>query len=98
MHPCPRLLHGEVLVIDENSPLDGGDAFQRKFYAPGFGTIEVEAINDPEAEMLELVAIKRLSGPELAASRAESLRLEATAYLLSAAYSQSPPMEQLPVR
>ena len=88
----------DVVVIDENSPLDGGNAFQRKFYAPGFGTIRVEAINDPEVETLELVAVNRLSQAELAAVRADSLRLEATAYLLSAAYSQSPPMEQLPAR
>jgi hypothetical protein len=85
----------DVLVVDENSPLDAGAAIQRKHYAPGFGVIKVEAINDPEVETLELVQVSRLSPAALADIRAEARRLEATAYILSLEYGQSSPMEQL---
>jgi hypothetical protein len=37
-----------VLVVDEWSPIETGH--QRKYYAPGVGSVQVGAVDDPEGE------------------------------------------------
>jgi hypothetical protein len=54
-----------VLTTHERSPLDPGNAIQVKDHAPGVGIVRIGAINDPEAETLELVSIDQLSASEL---------------------------------
>lgn len=85
----------DVIVIDENSPLSRG--VQRKFYAPDTGNIKVEAVEDPEAETLELLSVQRLDVGALTAARARALALEVNAYKVSPAYRTTPPMGPLPV-
>jgi hypothetical protein len=55
----------DVLTTHERSPLDPGNAIQVKDHAPGVGIVRIGAINDPEAETLELVSIDQLSNSEL---------------------------------
>jgi hypothetical protein len=55
----------DVLTTHERSPLDPGNAIQVKDHAPGVGIVRIGAINDPEAETLELVSIDQLSKSEL---------------------------------
>jgi hypothetical protein len=85
---------GDSIIIDENSPLESGIAIQRKYYAPNFGLIKVEAINDPEAETLERTATLLLGADAMNEVRAKALLLEESAYRLSVAYQQTAPIEQ----
>ena len=43
-----------VLITDERSPLEPESGHQRKYYAPGVGTVRVGAVDDPEGETLVL--------------------------------------------
>lgn len=69
-----------VLVTDEWSPLEPGSGHQRKYYAPGMGIVRVTAVEDPEAETLELINVFQLGPEVLAEARTEALRLDARAY------------------
>jgi hypothetical protein len=71
----------DVLVVDEFNP-DEPDAFQLKYYAPGFGNVRVgwRGSKDTAKETLVLTKIAALSAKELARVRAEALKLEASAY------------------
>jgi hypothetical protein len=86
--------YGEAVVINENSPLDSGNAIQQKSYAPNVGLVKVDAIADPEAETLELVSVQRLGAEALAEVNFRALLLEESAYRLSPAYQQTGPIEQ----
>ncbi|HET7073020.1 MAG TPA: hypothetical protein VFI55_02925, partial [Mycobacterium sp.] len=62
-HTCaPTGCYQSVLVMDENSPLDTDSGHQRKSYASGVGVVRIGAVNDPQAETLELTKIVHL-GP-----------------------------------
>ncbi len=49
-----------VLVTHETSPMDRDGAVQVKSHAPGVGIVSIGALDDPEGETLELVAVNRL--------------------------------------
>jgi hypothetical protein len=86
----------DVLITDERSPLEPESGHQRKYYAPGVGTVRVGAIDDPEGETLVLAEASRLSPEDLAKVRQEALKLEKNAYKVSKLYRQTPPVEAVP--
>jgi hypothetical protein len=86
----------DVLITDERSPLEPESGHQRKYYAPGVGTVRVGAIDDPEGETLVLAEASRLSPKDLAKVRQEALKLEKNAYKVSKLYRQTPPVEAVP--
>ena len=86
----------DVLITDERSPLEPESGHQRKYYAPGVGTVRVGAIDDPEGETLVLAEASRLSPEDLAKVRQEALKLEKNAYKVSKLYRQTPPVDAVP--
>jgi len=71
--------YDDVLIIDEWNSREPG--FKLKSYARGVGNVEVGFRGDVlSQERLELVEINELSPDELAAARAEALRLDTRAY------------------
>src|SRR6266542_5048057 len=88
----PVNCYDNELLIDEWNPLEPGDAHQLKYYAPGVGNIRVGAVGDPEAEVLVLVKVVRLSPAALAKVRTESLELDKRAYTVTKGlYRHTPP-------
>jgi hypothetical protein len=82
-----------VMITDERSPLEPESGHQRKYYAPGVGTVRVGAVDDPEGETLVLVKVAQLSSADLAKVRQEALKLEKIAYKTSDLYRQTSPVE-----
>jgi hypothetical protein len=82
-----------VMIIDERSPLEPESGHQRKYYAPGVGTVRVGAVDDPEGETLVLVKVAQLSSEDLAKVRQGALKLEKIAYKTSDLYRQTGPVE-----
>jgi hypothetical protein len=87
----PGRCYQNVLEIDEYAPYNPGDAHQRKFYAPGFGTIRTTPVGEPVQEKVSLAKVLHLGGAALSAAHAEVLAAEARAYKVSDAYRQTPP-------
>jgi hypothetical protein len=93
-HVCVEgTCYDNVLVTDENSPLDPDSGHQRKFFAPGVGNIKVTAVNDPEGETLVLTKVRKLCPNDLAKARKAALKLEKRAYKVSEVYRTTPPMQ-----
>ena len=63
--PVPAGRFTDVLTTYERSPLESTTAIQTKEHAPGVGIVRIDALNDPEAEVLELVSIEHLHGKAL---------------------------------
>lgn len=80
-----------VLVMDENSPLDPSSGHQRKFYAPGVGVVRIGAVGDPQAETLALTSVVHLDPAALAQARAAALKLDRHGYRVSEVYRTTPP-------
>jgi hypothetical protein len=89
----PAGCYEDVMITDEWSPLDPQGGHQRKFYAPGVGTVRVGAVGDPEAETLVLTKVVQLSPDELAQAREEALKLEKHAYKINPIYRQTQPAD-----
>jgi hypothetical protein len=85
-----------VLITDERSPLEPESGHQRKYYAPGVGTVRVGAVDDPEGETLVLAEVSELSPEDLAKVRQEALKLEKSAFERNKVYRQTQPVEALP--
>jgi hypothetical protein len=85
-----------VLITDERSPLEPESGHQRKYYAPGAGTVRVGAVDDPEGETLVLAEVSELSPEDLAKVRQEALKLEKSAFERNKVYRQTQPVEALP--
>lgn len=83
--------YDNVLVVDEKSPLEPGSGTQRKYYAPGVGNVQIDAVGDKEGETLVLVQIRRLTASGLAAASRSALMLERRAYQISDVYAQTLP-------
>ena len=92
----PAGCYQDVLVILEDTPLEPGGGYQRKYYAPGVGNIQVNAVGDPEGETLDLIQIGQLSAEELALARQEALALDARGCQFSAVYCDTSPAEGSP--
>jgi hypothetical protein len=92
----PGKCYGNVVVIDEWDPLDPESGHQRKFHAPGVGTVRVGAVDDPEAETLVLREVRRLGPRQMAKVREQAFRMERRAYRISDVYRHTPPLQQQP--
>ncbi len=94
-HLCVKSgCYQNVLVVDENSPLDPEGGHQRKFYAPGIGNIKVTAVEDPMGETLELTRIAHLGPDAMSDARDVAFALERRAYRVSTVYQHTPPMHR----
>jgi hypothetical protein len=92
----PSGCYKRVLLTDETSPLESGNAHQRKYHAPGVGIVQVGAVNDPEGETLSLVKYEQLSPEELAAVRDDVLDADQRAYEFAEdVYGGTPPAEYI---
>lgn len=93
----PLDCYENVLVIDEWNPDERG-AHQLKFHATGLGVVRVgfKGAKEKEQETLVLVDLVQLSPEALAEVRAEALKLEERAYMVSKdLYGHTPPAEGL---
>jgi hypothetical protein len=80
-HCVPVGCFENVLVVDENNPLDPGDGHQLKFYAEAVGNISVApGKGGKEREILELVKVQTLRPNTLAKLDRWALRLDRRAY------------------
>ncbi|MDP9467850.1 MAG: hypothetical protein M3P32_03810 [Chloroflexota bacterium] len=86
----------DVLVTDETSPLDSGNAHQRKFHAPGVGIVKVSAINDPERETLVLTEIIHLSAKQLKDVRTTARQMDERGCSVKPLYCKTPPVRRSP--
>jgi hypothetical protein len=81
-----------VLVVDEWAPLDPEGGHQLKYYAPGVGTIRVDAAGGTTPEVLELVELTKLGSGAMARIRNEALQQDRRGYQVSPdVYGQTPP-------
>jgi hypothetical protein len=85
--------YDNVLITEERSVLEPESGHQRKYYAPGVGTVRVTAVGDTEDETLVLAEVSQLSSEDLEKVRNEALELEKTAYKVSDLYRQTQPVE-----
>jgi hypothetical protein len=85
-----------VLVVNEWAPLEPDGGIQQKFYAPGLGNVQIGALDDPEAETLNLTKFKRLNPIALAKAREEALKLDRHGYQVSDVYRKTAPIELTP--
>ncbi len=85
-----------VLVTDEISPLDSGNAHQRKFHAPGVGIVKITAINDPEGETLVLTEIVQLTATQLKQVRTAARQMDERGCSVNQLYCKTPPARRGP--
>jgi hypothetical protein len=89
----PYNCYVNVVITEEWAPLEIGSGFQLKYYAPGMGIVQVGAIDDPEAEVLQLVNVVQLTPETLAEARGVALWLDSRAYDVVEMYRQTQPAE-----
>jgi hypothetical protein len=92
----PAGCYRDVVMIKEDTPLERDGGYQRKYYAPGVGNIQVKPVNDPEGETLDLMEIEQLSPDALTQVRQEALALDARGCQAVAVYCDAPPAERSP--
>ena len=80
-----------VLVTEETSPLDAEGGSQIKVHAPGVGIVQVDFVDDPEGEVLQLVERRVLTRNQLWRVRNQALALDARAYDVSRVYRVTEP-------
>jgi hypothetical protein len=76
----PVTCYDRVLVTDEFGPLDPASGHQRKFYAPGVGTVRVTAAGGVDPETLVLIRSERLCEQPLASIRDQALQQDGRGY------------------
>jgi len=89
----PAGCYENVMITDERSPLEPESGYQRKYYAPEVGNVQVSAVNDPEGETLVLSKVSKLSPEDMAKARQQALELEKRAYKVSPLYRKSQPVD-----
>jgi hypothetical protein len=89
----PAGCYENVMITDERSPLEPESGYQRKYYAPEVGNVQVTAVNDPEGETLVLSKVSQLSPEDMAKDSQEALELEKRAYKVSPLYRKSQPVD-----
>jgi hypothetical protein len=91
-HVCVTLrCFNDVLVTDEFAPNDPQGGHQRKFYAPGVGTIKVGAPSGVDPETLQLTRAQELCPAQFAQVRAQVLAQDARGYSVSPdVYAKTP--------
>lgn len=82
-----------VAVVDERSGRGQAFGVQRRFYAPGVGSVRVEDVGDPTGETLLLARVVTLDPLAEATARKNVLDVEKRAYQSDATggYRQTPP-------
>lgn len=90
-----------VVVIRERDPFDPEGGIQKKYYARRVGLVKVDAVDDPEGEILALVEQGTLGPGGLAIARQSVKRLESDAYnsqndRVRFVYGETEPAHQLP--
>jgi hypothetical protein len=85
-----------VLVTDETNPDEPTDGHQRKFYAPGIGTIRAAPVGGKEREVLVLTRVVRLDPRALARVRQRALVLDRRGYSVSRRVYAKTPRATLP--
>jgi len=86
----PVSCYNNVLVTDENSPLDPESGHQRKFYAPGVGNVQIAAVDDPEGETLNLTKLQHLGRSNLKAANNRALTLDRRGHRINKVYARTP--------
>jgi hypothetical protein len=95
-HRCvPAGCFGDVLVIDERSPLEPDSGSQRKDYAAGVGNVRISAVGDKQGETLALVERRQLDSAELAAVRRAVQQMDRRARGVSDVYAATAPLGPL---
>jgi hypothetical protein len=89
----PAGCYDDVMVTNEQSPLEPDSGYQVKYYAPGVGNVQVGAVNDPEGETLVLSKVSHLSSEDMAKIRQQALELEKRAYKGSPLYRKTQPAD-----
>jgi hypothetical protein len=90
----PTGCYSNVLVTDETNPEEPKDGHQLKYYAPGVGNIRAApGVGGKEREVLELVAVRRLSPKAMATVRKEALKMDKRAYKAAKVYRGTPPAQ-----
>jgi hypothetical protein len=64
--------YDNVMITDEYAPNDPAGGHQRKYYAPGIGTVKVGAASGVDPETLTLSATNKLCAPALASIRQQA--------------------------
>jgi hypothetical protein len=80
----------DVLTTHERSPLESTTAIQTKEHAPGVGIVRIGALNDPEAEVLDLVSVEHLQGSDLRTVDHAAFALDRHGHKVSDVYSRTP--------
>ena len=90
----PARCYDNVLVTDEWAPRDLAGGHQRKFYAPGVGTVRVEAVGGVDPEMLQLTRAGRVCGATLTSILNQVRAQDARGYTVSPhVYGKTPPIQ-----
>jgi hypothetical protein len=84
----------DVLTTHERSPLESTTAIQTKEHAPGVGIVRIGALNDPEAEVLDLVSVEHLQGGDLRTVDHAAFALDRHGHKVSDVYSRTPPVQR----
>jgi hypothetical protein len=90
-----------IVVIRERDAFDPEGGIQQKYYARGVGLVKVDAVDDPEGEILNLVEQVTLGPGGLAIARQNVKRLESNAFnsedkRVRFVYRKTDPAQQLP--
>ena len=96
----PSRCFSRVLLVDEFNP-DQPGKHQLKYYAPGVGNVRVgwAGAKEDSKETLVLVSLERIGARAMAKARVEALKLERSAYRITASvYGHTPPAEVAPLR
>jgi hypothetical protein len=81
----PAGSYSDVMIIEEHDEETPDGVFQTKYYAMGFGLVQVGYRGpDPEREELFLVEIKSLEPDEMDTARGVALEIDSRAYLHNA--------------
>jgi hypothetical protein len=95
-HACVTAgCYDNVLVTDEFAPNDPKGGHQRKFYAPGIGTIQVGAAGGVDPETLQLTKTGKLCAAALSQIRQQAQAQDQRAYTVAKnVWAGSPPAAQ----
>jgi hypothetical protein len=87
----PAGCYDGVLITDEFAPNDPAGGHQRKYYAPGVGSVRVSAAGGVDPETLTLTSATRLCAGTFAKVRSDALKQDRRAYRVAPeVYGESP--------
>jgi hypothetical protein len=83
----PTGCYSGVVKVKEWAPNAPEDGYQLKYYAPKVGLVRIAALGGDAQEVMVLKSLRKLGPAELAAARADALRLDQRAYHVSKDYA-----------